>query len=52
LGYVSQTCPKPDNVGCVHAGDTDRHRFGRVVAAALVETVVQHSAQTLMRALR
>ncbi|MGA7260073.1 MAG: HMA2 domain-containing protein [Stellaceae bacterium] len=45
LGYVSQNRPELA---------TDRpevDRFGRVVAAALIEAVVQHSAQALVRAL-
>jgi Heavy metal associated domain 2 len=45
LGYVSETRPEPT----VDRSDTDR--FGRVLAAALLEAVVQHSAQALVRAL-
>ena len=37
LGYVSETRPEPT----VDSPDTDR--FGRVLAAALLEAVVQHS---------
>ena len=45
LGYVSEDRPEP----AVDSPDVDR--FGRVVAAALIEAVVQHSAQALVRAL-
>jgi hypothetical protein len=45
LGYVSENRPKP----AVNNPEVDR--FGRVVAAALIEAVVQHSAQALVRAL-
>jgi hypothetical protein len=45
LGYVSESLPAPT----VDSPDTDR--FGRVLAAALIEAVVQQSAQALVRAL-
>jgi hypothetical protein len=45
LGYVSENRPEP----AVDNPEVDR--FGRVVAAALIEAVVQHSAQALVRAL-
>jgi cation transport ATPase len=45
LGYVSENRPEP----AVDSPDADR--FGRVLAAALIEAVVQHSAQALVRAL-
>jgi len=45
LGYVSENRPEP----AVDSPDVDR--FGRVLASALVEAVVQHSAQALVRAL-
>jgi len=45
LGYVSENRPEPT----VDSRDADR--FGRVLAAALIEAVVQHSAQALVRAL-
>ena len=45
LGYVSEDRPEP----AVDSPDVDR--YGRVVAAALIEAVVQHSAQALVRAL-
>ena len=45
LGYVSENRPEP-TVGRPHMD-----RFGRVLAAALIEAVVQHSAQALVRAL-
>lgn len=45
MGYVSEDLPDP----AVDSPNVDR--FGRVLAAALVEAVVQHSAQALVRAL-
>ncbi len=45
LGYVPESRPEPT----VDRPDVDR--FGRVIAAALIEAVVQHSAQALVRAL-
>ncbi len=45
LGYVSENRPEP----IVDTPDVDR--FRRVLAAALIEAVVQHSAQALVRAL-
>jgi hypothetical protein len=45
LGYVSENRPEP----AVDSPEVDR--FGRVLAAALLEAVVQHSAQALVRAL-
>src|SRR5690242_4776534 len=41
MGYVSEDLPEPT----VDSSDVDR--FGRVLAAALIEAVVQHSAQAL-----
>lgn len=45
LGYVSESRPEPT------VDSPDVHRFGRVMAAAVIEAVVQQSAQALMRAL-
>jgi hypothetical protein len=45
LGYVSENRPAPT------LGSPDVDRFGRVLATALIEAVVQHSAQALVRAL-
>jgi hypothetical protein len=45
LGYVSVNRPEPS------LDNPDVHRFGRVITAALIEAVVQHSAQALVRAL-
>jgi hypothetical protein len=45
MGYVSENLPEPT----VDSPDVDR--FGRVLATTLVEAVVQHSAQALVRAL-
>ncbi len=50
LGYVSENLPEP----AVDRPAMDRpyaDQFGRVLAAALIEAVVQHSAQALVRAL-
>jgi Heavy metal associated domain 2 len=44
LGYVSENHPEP----AVDSPDVDR--FGRVITAALIEAVVQRSAQALVRA--
>ncbi len=47
LGYVSEHRPEP-------AAPTDTpevYRFGRAIAAALIDAVFQHSAQALVRAL-
>jgi hypothetical protein len=45
LGYVSENRPAPT------VGSPDVDRFGRVLATAVIEAVVQHSAQALVRAL-
>ena len=45
LGYVSENFPE----NSVDSREVDR--FGRLLAAALIEAVVQHSAQALVRAL-
>ena len=45
LGYVSENLPEPT------LDRPDLNRFGRVIAAALIDAVVQHSAQALVRAL-
>ena len=45
MGYVSENRQEPT------VGSPDVDRFGRVLAAALIEAVVQHSAQALVRAL-
>jgi len=51
LGYVSEDCPEPALPGCAPTDGPNADRFGRVVTAALIEAVVQHSAQALVRAL-
>jgi len=51
LGYVSEHCPEPGVAGRTFSGGPEAERFGRVVRAALIEAVVQHSAQALVRAL-
>ncbi len=45
LGYVSENRPEPT----VDSPGVDR--FGRVIADALIDAVVQHSARALVRAL-
>ena len=47
LGYVSESRPEP--TAPTDCRDVDR--FGRTIAAALIEAVFQHSAQALVRAL-
>ena len=44
LGYVTEKRPEP-------ADSPELNRFGRVIAGTLLEAVVQHSAQALVRAL-
>jgi cation transport ATPase len=51
LGYVSESCPQPAVIGRAPTDSRNVDRFGRVMAAALIEAVVQHSAQALVRAL-
>jgi len=50
LGYVSEDCPEPAVLGCAPTDRPDADRFGRAVTAALIEAVVQHSAQAIVRA--
>lgn len=45
LGYVSENRPEPS------VDNPDVDRFGRAITTALIEAVVQHSAQALVRAL-
>ena len=47
LGYVSESRLEPAAL----TGRPDVDRFGRAIAAALVEAALQHSAQALVRAL-
>ena len=51
LGYVSESRPEPAVIGCAPTDSPNMNRFGRVIAAALIEAVFQHSAQALVRAL-
>jgi len=51
LGYVPENCPEPMVAGCAAIDGPDADRFGRALTTALVEAVVQHSAQALVRAL-
>lgn len=50
-GYVSSSCPEPTTIGCVSMDNPGEYPFGRAVMTALVEAVMQHSAQALVRAL-
>jgi Heavy metal associated domain 2 len=52
LGYVSENWAEPTESGRAPIDGHDADRFGRALTAALVEAVVQHSAQALVRALR
>ena len=51
LGYISEDSPEPGNVRFTLFDALEAGRFGRVVTAALIEAVVQHSAKELVRAL-
>jgi Heavy metal associated domain 2 len=51
LGYISEDSPLPGNVRFTPFDGPEAVRFGRVVTAALLEAVVQHSAKALVRAL-
>ena len=51
LGYIPEDCPEPSIIGCTLSDGPKADRFGRVVTAALIEAVVQRSAQALVRAL-
>ena len=50
-GYVSIRCPQPSAIGHPRIDGAGAERFGRAVIAALLDTVVQHSAKALVRAL-
>ena len=50
-GYVSGVFPESSAIGHASVFDGGVERFGRVVTAALLDAVVQHSAQVLVRAL-
>jgi len=51
LGYISEDSPEPGSVRFTPFDGLQAGRFGRVVTAALIEAVVQHSAKALVRAL-
>ena len=51
LGYVAEACPEPGAVWSASADNHEAYRFGRAVTDALIEAVVQHSAQAVFRAL-
>jgi hypothetical protein len=50
-GYVSGRFPKPSAIGHASVAGGGVERFGRVISAALLDAVLQHSAQALVRAL-
>jgi Heavy metal associated domain 2 len=50
-GCVSSRCPEPSAIGHSWIDGAGAQRFGRAVMAALLDTVVQHSAKALVRAL-
>jgi hypothetical protein len=50
-GYASGPCPKEPISGSVPTDNLVGKRFGRAVVSAVVEAIVQHSAQALVRAL-
>ena len=50
-GYASGPCPKGPISGSVPTDNLVGKRFGRAVVSAVVEAIVQHSAQALVRAL-
>lgn len=50
-GYVSSRRPEPSAIGHSWIDAAGAQRFGRAVMAALLDAVVQHSAQALVRAL-
>lgn len=50
-GYISGRCPEPSQTGASGWPGPDAGQLGREVMAAVVDAVVQHSAQALVRAL-
>ena len=50
-GYASGPCPKAPISGSVSMDNLGGDRFRRAVVTAVVEAIVQHSAQALVRAL-
>ena len=50
-GHVASRCLEPSTIGHPWADGTGAERFGRAVMAALLDTVLQHSAKALVRAL-
>ncbi|MBV8937153.1 MAG: hypothetical protein JO095_15275 [Alphaproteobacteria bacterium] len=51
LGYIAEDELEPRNIKCTAPDGSAPNRFGRAVTGALIEAVVQHSAQALVRAL-
>jgi hypothetical protein len=50
-GYVASRYPEPTTIGSASMDNPGGDRLGRVVMTAVVEAIVQHSAQALVRAL-
>jgi cation transport ATPase len=50
-GYVSGQCPEPNKTGGPSSQGGDAGQLGRAVLAAVVDAVVQQSAQAIVRAL-
>jgi Heavy metal associated domain 2 len=50
-GYASGPCPKAPMRVSLSTDNSGEHRLGRAVVSAVVEAVVQRSAQALVRAL-
>jgi hypothetical protein len=50
-GHVANRCLEPSAIAHSWVDDIGAERFGRVVMAALLDTVLQHSAKALVRAL-
>ena len=50
-GHVAGRCLEPSTIGHPWVDGIGAERFGRAVMAALLDTVLQHSARALVRAL-
>jgi hypothetical protein len=50
-GHVASRCLEPSTIGHPWVDSIGAGRFGRAVVAALLDTVLQHSAKALVRTL-
>ena len=50
-GHIASRCLEPSTIRHPWAHGVSEERFGRAVMAALLDTVLQHSAKALVRAL-